>query len=80
MSTPDAATQHELRAKVEEAGRMALYPGLFTPCELLAQLLAATRLAFEVAGLSEEETEANAIHTAIADYLDVPRPAQGQAA
>ncbi len=68
----------ELQRLTNEAARMIVSPDLFHPCEVLAQLLAATRIAFDITGIGDEGTKRRALHTAIVDYIDLPAAVAGQ--
>lgn len=61
-----------LRCAIDEAANMIIAPGLFSPEEVLEQLIVATRQCLELAGVLPEEGERRRLYVALVAYGDAP--------
>lgn len=68
----DATARVGLQRAIEEAANMVVAPALFSPEELLAQLIDATRICIESAGILPEEGERRRLYVALVAYGSVP--------
>lgn len=70
--TSDHPRGADLRQATCIAYLMVQRSTLYSPEEVLGQLLKATRIAFDIAGSGEDESQRRALFDRLADYVDAP--------